>query len=260
MKDWVIQTNIVSDAQAKEVARAVLSDNGRVFGADLIPFSDEIKFWLTPNTDELIPYGSTKLIQLAMKRGWKGVFFNDNFNVRTWLANHPKMLNKNTRTVQLWEVQNWPYPSPLFRPDGMYFIRPVEDLKPFAGTVARLEDIINWKISTVFGNFDVDENISVAISDYQTILSEQRWFIVDGKIIEGRQYRMNGNLCALPVTDTLIRMAQELAAMWLPHQTCVMDTAWTYDDLSVIEFNCLNCSGMYGHDPYAIVKAIQAME
>ena len=54
------------------------------------------------------------------------------------------------------------------------------------------------------------------------------------------------------------KKAQQLADEWLPHPNCVMDTAIDHlGVMKVVEFNCLNCSGMYGHDPLKIVKAIQ---
>lgn len=253
LNNWVIQSNIGNDTQGASMAHAVKSDGGVVFSAELIPFSDEIKFWDEPDTDDLIPYGSTKLIQLAIQRGWKGVFMNDNFNVRTWNENHPKMLNKDAFHTTVGNLQAALADT---NQDDTMFIRPLHDLKAFAGTVASISDIRNWKTGTVFGNFQVPDETDVILSSHKEIIGEHRWFIVGGKVIEGRRYRQDGKLVSFETGNVWKGFAQDLADCWLPHETCVMDTAVINRGVYVVEFNCLNCSGFYGHDPAKIVKAI----
>lgn len=75
--------------------------------------------------------------------------------------------------------------------------------------------------------------------------------------IAGSTYRLNGARCVDRETDPLqLMIAQSLADAWLPHPVCVMDVARTKDAHKVVEFNCLNASGVYDHDVPAIVRAV----
>ena len=70
-------------------------------------------------------------------------------------------------------------------------------------------------------------------------------------------YRCRGQLVKNRELDqAVILEAQKLAEGWLPHRNCVMDTALVDDKLYVIEFNCINGSGFYGHDVSAIFTAL----
>jgi len=46
------------------------------------------------------------------------------------------------------------------------------------------------------------------------------------------------------------------ADKWLPNRNVVMDLALVDNELKVIEFNCINCSGFYNHDVRKIFDAL----
>ncbi len=87
-------------------------------------------------------------------------------------------------------------------------------------------------------------------------MSESRFFVVGGKVIDGAFYRMYGQRFSGVAKPDEIEAAQEMANVWLPHETCVMDIAKTEEGLKVIEFNCFNGSGFYVNDISKIVKAV----
>ena len=89
----------------------------------------------------------------------------------------------------------------------------------------------------------------IVVAKPKEIEQEWRWFIVDGKIVDGSTYRLNGQLVKKHEDNPLvIKSAQQLALSWLPDDCCVMDVARVDGQLKVVEFNCINASGFYDHD------------
>jgi hypothetical protein len=254
MVTWVIQTNFLDRDQVDAIAWAARNDGAQVVEAKVIPFSDEIQLSEPVNLTDVIPYGSTKLSKLAYAGNWSGLFFNDNFNTVTWNKNRSDMLNQKAYVMAVKDLANF---LKVDHEDSVFFIRPIEDLKAFNGTVTDVKEIRNWMNSTESGNFSFSEDTLVSIAPPQHISGEWRWFIVDGKIIDGSMYKIKGQRLTKHEKDAaIIAEAQKLADVWLPHQTCVMDTALTEFGVKVIEFNCMNSSGLYCNDIQKIVSAI----
>lgn len=257
MTTWVVQANLLSIERQQDVAWALKDLEIPYVGVNVIPFSDDLEFLFdAPVGPGIIPYGSTSLIRHAQRYNWSGLFFNTtNFRVEAWNNHRDDMLNSDARIMTVKEA------SILFThvldDRELWFIRPVEDLKAFSGTLTTAEEISRWMGSIDIGNFQISEDTMVAISQPKTILMEHRWFVVGGKIVDGSMYYHNGQLYSRHETDAdVIKEAQELADKWLPHETVVMDVGLTNDGPKIIEFNCLNGSGFYQHDISKIVKAV----
>jgi hypothetical protein len=95
---WIIQSNFIQETQIKPLVEA-LNEYGIPFqDVGIIPFSDEFVTPLEHDRKDLIPYGSTSLMRIAMKRGWKGLFFNhERFTVECWNKNRRDMLNQDAQ-------------------------------------------------------------------------------------------------------------------------------------------------------------------
>lgn len=256
MTTWVVQANLIDPIQINQIVIALQRRNIGYVDVEILPFIEEIKFLTDePTQTKVIPYGSTKLARLAKERSWTGMFFDrELFRVDTWNINRNDMLNSDARVMLVAEL-NKEFES---IPDNdMYFIRPVEDLKAFNGTITHAKEIRRWMSSVDSGNFSFDATTPVIVARPKNILAEWRWFIVDSKIISGSIYKMHGQrLVQRETDDAVIDEAQELADKWLPNRTCVMDVALTNDGPKVIEFNCFNSAGFYYHDIGAVVQAV----
>jgi ATP-grasp domain, R2K clade family 3 len=189
MINWVIQTNYIDSVQVEAIGRCVKNSSANLIGVEVIPFCDDVKLTNQPIGNSVIPYGSTKLSRLAIKNNWSGLFFNDNFNVISWNKNRDDMLNQDSEIMKVSETKVWASDKPE---DDVYFIRPIEDLKSFNGTVATIKEIKNWMGSVDSGNFSFDESCVVSIATPKNILAEWRWFVVDGKVVDGSLYRIRG--------------------------------------------------------------------
>lgn len=257
---WVIQTNLLNDVQMLSVWNSALELGCSVREAIVIPFQDEFG-----NEDELqkidvegtviIPYGSCKLTRISNERGWRGNCFNPRtFDMTIWNRRRNDMLNSGAHFMKVKDTSSF---LDGIDDDMEWFIRPIHDLKQFNGTVARVGDIKDWMNSTKSGNFSFGEDTEIALSPLQTLYSESRYFVVDGKVVDGSYYRIGGRLVSVHITQAeALDAAQEKADGWLPHECCVMDLAETDDGLKVIEFNSINSSGFYDHDVKKIVTAM----
>lgn len=223
----------------------------------VIPFSHEITSKTPLIGKDFIPYGSTLFTNLVYKLGWTGLHFDlSKFNYESSIANRNDMLN-DEYIMTVIEAHEF-----MRNSDQTWFIRPSEDLKHFAGQVIEAKECADWfqdamSLPPDSGSYAMDPGMKVVIARPKNIQAEWRWFIVDGKIIDGSMYRLHNQLIKKPETDiTVIHEAQWLAEIWLPDSCVVMDTALVDDKLYVIEFNCINSSGFYGHDVKKIFGAL----
>lgn len=256
---WAIQTHSVNQVQADALAEAVRENYGDVQRVIVLPTTGLIvphDGYITQSLN-MIPYGTTKLVELAMCRGWTNVFRNNNFYVSAWNGNRQDMLNNESVSMFADELPEYlkDYPN-----DRLFFIRPTVGKKLFTGQTATKADILNFVSTEQIGKYQFPPDTGVTISSYKEILSETRWFVVDGKVISGSTYRVRGQSLVVPDNnDNNLKEAQRLADVWLPHPTCVMDLAETPEGIKVVEFNTFNSSGFYNHDIPKIVRAVHEM-
>jgi len=254
---WAIQTNLMNELSMRKVWQAAIDSGAKVQEIVVLPFSDDFA-----NADEIpeltgivIPYGSTSFTKISKRLGWKGnCYVDETFRATAWNVNRSDMLNQDMHVMKVKETPEFFKDIP---DDDYWFIRPVRDLKEFAGTVAKVAEIKTWMGSTASGNFSFDEDTEIVVAPEKHLYSESRFFIVGGKVVDGSYYRMGGKLRTQRITESLLLdIAQKMADVWLPHECCVMDIADTDEGLKCIEFNTINGSGFYDHDINTIVKAM----
>lgn len=205
---------------------------------DLLPFQDTLEY-----PKEIFPYGSTKFIKLTKQATHN--FYREESKPSNWL--HPYILNQPNVLF----LEEFKKRTDL---DTRVFLRPNKDLKDFPGGVKTVEEHIvvidTHQHNKVFGD------IEVQVSTPVNIFEERRYFIVEGKVVQGSVYRKEGRIFLLRTTEEENRLAQDVADMWLPIENIVMDLALTEEGWKVIEFNCINCSGLYDVDAKKLFRRI----
>jgi hypothetical protein len=212
--------------------------------------------------DNVIVYGSTKLVRLAKEMGFNGVFADDStFNMMLW---HDKFRIDTAKPVPYHMLS-------FFNDECTYqkigelsgeleyrrFVRPVLDLKAFSGSIVSAGDTWENFFETTFKTRNYPKHIMVAVGRTWPIYEEYRFFVVGGKVVTGSQYRQRGSLNINPdIEDHVWKAAQLYADYWLPHENCVMDLARTDGGIELLEFNCINASGVYAADIGKIVDAL----
>jgi hypothetical protein len=259
---FLIQTNLMGEQSLHDIQGGLQNLPHEFVG--VIPFSHEVTANNTLEGIDYIPYGSTLFIKVAAEKGWRGVHFDiDKFNYRVASAMRWDMLNGGSPILKVWNAIDV-----LKRedPNKTYFFRPSADLKQFSGQMMKAGEAAKWLESATISDSTNYQQISpddyIVIGFPREILAEWRHFIVDGRVVSSAMYRRRGQLIRNRESDPeVLKEAQGLANLWLPDKCCVMDTALIETEsgereLKVIEFNCINGSGFYGHDIHAIFSAL----
>jgi len=242
---WVVQN--CKDRQTEKIL-AALKEVGEPF---ILTARDIFTEFINFDEVDLIPYGSTSLLEFAKEHNWRYVFHNDNFRTDVYASRHSRMLNNDAMIMSLSAFKLLTETRP------QWFIRPVLDLKSFAGFTAPSKEIVEWITRLEAVECEVDSNTLVSVASPKVIDMEWRYFIVDGKIITGSSYKHQKKSYIYEETDKKdLDEAQELAMEWLPHENCCMDVALWEDKPYVVEFNGLNSSGFYDHNVVALVRAV----
>lgn len=123
-----------------------------------------------------------------------------------------------------------------------YFIRPSNDDKSFNGGI--------YNANT----FDYEGEIVVA--NLKHVNKEHRFFVIDGQIITGSLYKINGSLATSPIIDEEVaKFAQEMIKKF-DYPGFVIDIATLNNEHKIMELNCLNASGFYDISIYKLVNAV----
>lgn len=271
---WIIQTVGMRQAadNADELVTALIEKNIPYVTVGLIPFTseisglDQIDFNNTQTPINI--YGSCKFIRLCTEQVPQiknRVFFDySSFNhfaySRECRDNLLNNINVKGVVCSIDELLKKWYPRKLKYPR---FVRPMMDLKPFAGSLVPKGTLLDDWFVDRFGTKDYNKHQMVYAGLPINILAEYRFFIVNRKIVTGCRYRLNGDLkSAKGVPSAARKLVKQQIKEWLPHDNCVVDVCsidgnFEKVEYKIIEFNCINCSGFYACDVGAVVDALE---
>lgn len=130
------------------------------------------------------------------------------------------------------------------------FIKPGPDLKYFKGTVLEpgvsLREHLHKSLTDDLSN----ANFNVVWSDFNPTNNEYRFFIVGGNIMSSSTYFRNGKVdpCR-EVPKRVVEFAEDVIDVYQPADSFVMDIAEDQEGrLGIMEYNCINASGLYEAD------------
>lgn len=234
---WILQSNLNKyyDQWVQELTKL----NSKFTPIEILPFSD-IQPEIKTDAPTLV-YGTTSLMKFAQKQWTPGAFFTPElFRSSLWQQKFgEQFLNHDGKLCKLNDLKT-------DCPDTL-FIRPDNDLKDFTGVVVKKESLMNQIDNINSGGFLFDGSIDVFIAPPKHIQKEFRFFIVDGKVVAGCQYKLKSLVMLNNKLDQgILDNAQALANIWTPAPVCVMDVALDNNDkYKLLEFNCFNASGLY---------------
>ena len=227
----------------------------------LIPFSDEVtgtedfdKF------DVIVPYGTVKLIRLWQKgllpKSVQVFYHEPSFDQFNYARLIPKelLLNGDVQYTTLGQIKDWQMATDVF-------IKPTRDLKAFAGVIVSKGQTPGEEIFSRPQDSSLSDSEVVLIAPLREIVKEFRNFVVDGKVIDSSIYKIGPKVTyERPSTeefDQIHRFFDIVKSHYEPHDVYVVDFALLADgQWVVIEYNCLNCAGMYSVDRRKIFNAI----
>lgn len=247
---WAVQTNVINEDDRERIFQALRALGFSHEGFTAIPFSEDLPNVTEPNT---VFYGSTTVINnIYQKNKWNpGTFFTENFDYRVW-GDKYKILNSEHYTLPLRDIER----QHFFGADRAAFIRPVLDLKEFAGSVVLWEQFEDWKSRLM--NLDLLLDCECIVAEPFGIAKEWRTFVVDGKVVGASQYREYMKLSkSRGCPDGVVSFVEEQAALFSPHPIFVMDVGISGNNFYVIEVGCFNSAGFYEAKLEPIFQAIQ---
>lgn len=256
---WVIQENLYHEEGFYGLLRALDRLELPYSVHKVVPFTSQLipEVDLPPDTS-IIVMGATTLVRIAGERGWTpGAYFNENYNFEVHVASPwgPHMLNGDGTVYAFKDVPEQP---------GLFFTRPVLDIKTYTGTVMDWEEFSDWQRRTVeMGEEDGSQltgDTRVVIAEPKVIYSEYRIYVIGGKAVAGSQYKRSGR----PYQDAhvdpeILQYAEARARQWSPSPAFVMDIARTPEGLRIIEAGCLNAAGYYKADIGRVVMALEEL-
>lgn len=252
---WILQTN--KNNYLDKWIHAFDVNGSKYKTIEIVPLAKSVPE-LDVN-DLAVVIGTTTLMKYSKPNWIPGTFFNpENFRVSTWLDVYKnELLNSDGQICKLKNVMENTIGEESF------FIRPNDDLKNFSGVVVKRDSFQNQidNIDQNPDNFIFDTNLDVFVSPIRHIQKEFRFFIVDKKVVTGCQYRLKSMmLLDSNIDQSVIDYAQKLVNIWQPADAYVMDVALNdNNEYKLLEFNCINASGLYVCDAVKIVKAIEDM-
>ncbi len=139
------------------------------------------------------------------------------------------------------------------------FVRPDSPLKPFAGRVVATQGLTLRQLDHGFYYDDAD--LPVVVAPVRRVDAEWRYVIVDGRVVAGSAYEADGRKGrADDPGGAPWRFAAEIAAaMPAPERVYVLDLCSAEGRLWLLELNPFAGADLYGCDPVAVVRAVDAV-
>ena len=254
MMFWVVQNNLFKEEGFKTLIQTIERMKLPYKIVKAVSFVGDITPDINPE-NPVIAIGAYSLWKVAKRKGWKpGVFVNENFTFPKFVKNYgDNLLNKEAHlsTIEGFEPKY-----------DEFFVKPCKDSKVFAGQKMTWEKFKEWrdKILDLGWEGTVTGNTCVVQAPVKEIYREYRFFVVNGKVITGSQYRVGTRVFSTECNEKdVIRYAQKMVNLWSPAAGFVMDVAITPDGFKVIEVNCLNASGFYACDMSKVVFALEEL-
>lgn len=267
---YIIQENIFKESNYQIILDALDRMKLPYSVVRIFPFVDKISLLSdipeSFNVDDLNDYdpiekdvfvfGAVKLGRIARKKGWiPGSMLNDNHDYSVYRQHYKdNLLNYDSILCTVKESL-----SVKWNNGDVKFIRPSKDSKSFTG---KLFTEKQWKELAEFHEIDkteiFNEDTLVQMASPKEIQKEIRFWIVDGKVITGSQYKLGSLLLYDENYDAEAGVfAQKMVEIFQPARAFVVDVCLYNNEWKIVEINCINASGFYKADVQKLLVAIE---
>jgi hypothetical protein len=253
---WVLQGNLLNQQTLAELQKQLSTRQIPFTTVKLIPFLNALSPDVEIEAKAVFTYGSTGLGHVSKSKKWQPGYFDDNLDYRLYQKNFDtEMLNCEAVSAPMGELKkHW----------DRFFLRPVSDSKQFAG------EVMTWEQFEIFRNgvrlVENDDGVTLTLKDVvvmapcKEILAEYRFFVIDGEVVTGSQYKIGDQVkSSSDVPRDIYGYAVEQVARWQPNRAFAIDIAQTDQGLKIIELNSANSAGFYACDIGKIVDAVERL-
>jgi len=206
-----------------------------------------------PPTKNVFVFGAIKLARVASSKGWNpGSMMNDNHDFMVYREHYKNnLLNYDSEILKISENIKWN--------NDVKFIRPTKDTKSFTGNTFTQKE---WKeaIEHYLHNYrseSFNENTEIQVSTPKKIQKEIRFWVVNGKVITGSQYRLgNSTIYDSLYDDEAFEFAQKMVDKYKLADAFVIDVCLHNDEWKIVECGCINCAGFYKSDIQKMIMEV----
>ncbi len=149
-------------------------------------------------------------------------------------------------------------PSIALRNDwSHFFMRPNNDLKPFAGRVFAASEVAGWVADLGRNNLLADNNYRVTVAPLLDIGREWRTVVVNGVPIAWSQYKQDGHRKDEPsIEPAALQAVKDAVKLFAPADIFVADVCETPEAMKIVEYNTFNSAGLYACDIAKVIDVV----
>lgn len=271
INNWVIQSTFIPRDITDKIFNLAVNKGIAVKDISTIPFTKKILNWEQLPKEKFFLNSGVKIID---------IIFDDNFNIEesfnldkdsdlenaTKIYNHLKnqiwydpdnfsqshysqfvkfkLLNNDALYFKLGSVLTTTFDKP-------YFIKPSSDLKLFSAGVVEVGETLKQCIESKPHNSDYINHLDdlVLLTNPKITDKEYRLFIVNDEIVTGSRYAVRNSFNKDKyIPNEVLVEARELIKLFKPAKGFVMDVCIINDEVKIVEYNCIHCSGFYDSD------------
>jgi len=229
------------------------------------PFIEDFEF--KTKRKDVFCFGSVKMTRLAKKYEWyPGSLLNENHDYRVYSQHYKENLLNYDSVIQKFGE---PISESISNINGIFFARPCEDTKTFTGKSFFIEDWEEFKNGMLDGNetTSLTYDTPIQVCSHKLITKEFRFWIVDGKVVTGSQYRAGNLIYSTNLVDEgakwfCLGMVSEMAEnSYRLADAFVMDVCevliYGKPEYKIVECGCINCAGFYSADMQKLINALE---
>jgi hypothetical protein len=253
---WVLQKNLYNEVAFEELLSQLQKQETPFEIVNIIPFAHT----MIPDINVTGPVyvcGATTMGEIAKTKGWIPGYIDENLDYRLFVKHYGNYLvNANCEVAKFSEVKKkW----------DTFFIRPITDRKQFGGLVMNWEHFTTWQKKVIELNGESSHTTLkgddlIITAPVTKIYTEYRFFVVNGEVITGSQYKVGTRVVYTNQFDERVTdFAKKMVNIWQPNKAFALDIAEIEDGLRVLEINSLNSAGFYACDMGKFVNAVNKL-
>lgn len=249
---YVIQNNVF-----REEGYDALTETLERLGLDwevvkVLPFTEY--FQVQTDRQDVFVFGSLKMVRLAKKFGWEpGVLMSETHDFQAYRHHYGRnLLNHDSYICHYGEDFPWTHEQ--------HFIRPCADTKEFSGRVFEMHEWDEFCVQKAQDGHVPPLELStlIQVASVKRIQKEFRFWVVNGRVVTGSQYKLGRRTVYSPVVDPgAQKFCQSMLDLFQLARAFVMDVCLVDDEWKIVECGCINCAGFYQADMQRLVMALE---
>lgn len=236
---FLIQDNLFCERNEANLLNALERLGYRYSYFKQIPFIDKLEF-AELVTSPVIMFGSVKSARIAKNyKLYPCSFFNENHRYEIYSKYYRENLVN-------WDAKIQRFGDPIL--DDIFFCRPTEDTKTFAGKVFTQQTWAEFMNSFKTNGHKTSLNFDtpIMVCSPKHIQQEVRCFVVDGEIVTASFYKIGTQIHYKECQDNdILDFAKEMVQTFALARAFVIDICRTENGLKIVECGCINCAGFY---------------